>query len=97
MSRQSKTCQGVTIHLSTAHGIVFCGTAEGVTLSTAAGTIEVMAEGESYLSMIGAADLQIRLGDVTRVFHFKNANASLKRGRLSVLAETVREIVSQIA
>lgn len=90
MSRQSKD-QSVAVHLSTAAGVVFAGEAQGVTLHTATGTIEVLAEGESYVSMIGAADLHVRVDDITRVFHLENGSASLKRCRLSVLAETIRE------
>ena len=95
MSRHSKISQEVAVHLATAMGVVFAGPAKAIALRTADGTIDVTAHGESYLSLGGAADLTVRTADSIRTFHLENANASIKEGRFTVIAETIRELEAE--
>ncbi len=92
MTRHSKINHEVAVQLTTAKGMVFFGTAQAIALHTADGIIEVTAQGESYLSLIGVAELTVRTSDGSRAFRLENATASIKPGRLTVLAETIREI-----
>ena len=95
MKRPAKIDQEVAVQLATAAGVIFSGMAQGIALVTADGTMEVTAQGESYLSLTGATGLTIRLSDGSRAFRLKNASASVKAGRFTVIAEAIRELAPE--
>jgi F0F1-type ATP synthase epsilon subunit len=82
----------VMVELNTPRGSVFSGPADGVELRTTDGAIAINPRGESYLNLTHAAEITLRVGPGFIRFALKNAAASLRQGRLSVLAEEVQEV-----
>lgn len=79
----------VLVELSTAQGTVFSGRADAVELLTTDGTIAITPHDESYLNLTHATEINIRVGTKFSRFALTNAAASLREGRLSVLAEEI--------
>lgn len=88
MSSKLKT---VLVELSTAQGTVFSGRTDAVELLTTDGTIAITPRDESYLNLTHATEITIRVGTKFSRFALTNAAASLREGRLSVLAEEIHE------
>jgi F0F1-type ATP synthase epsilon subunit len=89
MFRKFKT---VMVELNTSRGSVFSGSADGVELRTTDGAIAINPREESYLNLTHTTELTLRVGTGFIHFALKNAAASLRQGRLTVLAEEVHEV-----
>jgi F0F1-type ATP synthase epsilon subunit len=89
--RAAKSRQGIAIQLATATGVVFACTAQAAALRTSDGTIDITSRGESYLS-VSAALLTIHTAEGETTFQIETGIASLKAGRLSVIAEAISKI-----
>ena len=89
--RPAKVRDGIAVQLTTAAGTVYSGMAQAAALQTIDGTIDVTAQGESYLSL-ACARITIHTGEGECTFQIENGTASVKTGRLTVLAERISEI-----
>ena len=89
MFRKLKT---VMVELNTPKGSVFSGAAGGVELRTTDGVIAINPREESYLNMTRTTEVTLRVGTEFLSFVLKNAAASLRDGRLTVLAEEVERV-----
>ena len=87
MFRKTKS---VRVELSTPQGSVFSGQAGGVELLTTDGVIAIHPQDESYLNLTQTTQITLRVGTEFLSFVLKNAAASLREGRLTVLAEEVQ-------
>ena len=87
MFRNLKT---VSVELSTPKGSVFSGHAGAVELRTTDGVIAINPQEESYLNLTETTQITLRVGTEFLSFVLKNAAASLRDGRLTVLAKEVR-------
>lgn len=81
--------KNLMVELSTPKGSVFSGQAGSVELSTTDGRIAINPQEESYLSLTQATEITLRVGTKFLTFVLKNAAASLRDGRLTVLAEEI--------
>ena len=79
----------VMVELSTPKGSVFSGQAGGVELLTTDGVIAINPLDESYLNLTQTTQITLRVGTEFLTFVLKNAAASLREGRLTVLAEEI--------
>lgn len=79
--------KNVMVELSTPKGSVFSGLAGGVELRTTDGVIAINPREESYLNLTQTTLITLRVGTEFLSFALKNAAASLRDGRLTVLAE----------
>jgi len=89
MFRQLKE---VMVELTTAKGSVFSGQADGVELRTTDGVIAITPQDESYLNLTETTQITLRVGTEFLTFALVNAAASLREGRLTVLAEKIRQV-----
>jgi F0F1-type ATP synthase epsilon subunit len=81
--------KSVMVDLSTANGSVFSGRAGGVELRTTDGVIAINPQAESYLNLTQTTQITLRVGTEFLSFVLKNAAASLRDGRLTVIAEEI--------
>ena len=79
--------KNVMVELNTPKGRVFCAQAEAVELQTTNGVISINPREESYLNLTQTTQITLRVGAEFLTFMLKNAAASLRNGRLTVLAE----------
>jgi len=79
----------VLVTMNTPNGSVFSGRAEGVELRTTDGVIAINPPEENYLSLTETTQITLRVGAEFLSFALKNAAASLRDGRLTVLAEEI--------
>lgn len=86
--------KSVMVELSTLKGSVFSGQAGSVELLTTDGVIAITPREESYLNLTQTTQITLRVGTEFLSFVLKNAAASLRDGRLIVLAEEVQPIPS---
>jgi len=84
--------KSLMIELNTANGSVFSGQADGVELRTTDGAIAINPQDESYLNLTETTQITLRVGAEFLTFALENAAASLREGRLTVLAETIRQV-----
>jgi F0F1-type ATP synthase epsilon subunit len=84
--------KNVMVELSTPKGSVFSGQARGVELRTTDGVIAINPQEESYLNLTQTTQITLRVGTEFLSFVLKNAAASLRDGRLTVLAEEVEQM-----
>ena len=77
---------------NTPRGSVFSGPAEGVALRTTDGVIAINPQDESFLNLTQTTQITLRVGTEFLSFVRKNAAASLRDGRLTVLAEEVQPV-----
>ncbi len=82
-----RTLKSVMVELNTPKGSVFSGLAGGVELRTTDGVIAINPQDESYLNLTETTQITLRVGTEFLTFALKNAAASLREGRLTVLAE----------
>ena len=81
------------VDLNTPRGSIFSGHADGVELRTTDGVIAIQSEEEkSYMNLTQTTEITLRTGAEFRSFALKNAAASLRDGRLTLLAEEVRPL-----
>ena len=83
------------VELNTPQGSIFSGHADGVELRTTDGVIAIRPDEESYLNLTQTTQITLRVGTEFLIFALKNAAASLRDGRLSVIAERIRRIEPQ--
>ena len=84
--------KSVVVEMNTPKGSVFSGPADGVELRTTDGAIAINPQDESYLNLTQTTQITLRVGTEFLTYVLKNAAASLREGRLTVLAETIREM-----
>jgi len=84
--------KSVMVEMNTPKGSVFSGPADGVELRTTDGAIAINPQDESYLNLTQTTQITLRVGTEFLTYVLKNAAASLREGRLTVLAETIREM-----
>ena len=84
--------KSVMVEMNTPKGSVFSGPADGVELRTTDGAIAINPQDESYLNLTQTTQITLRVGTEFLTFVLKNAAASLREGRLTVLAETIRQM-----
>ena len=89
MFRNLKT---VMVALNTPRGSVFSGPADAVEMRTTDGVIAIDPREESYLNLTQTTQITLRVGTEFLGFVLKNAAASLRDGRLAVLAEEIHPI-----
>ena len=82
----------VMVELTTAKGTVFSAQADGVELRTTDGVIAINPLEESYLHLTHTTRITLRVGTEFHTFALENAAASLREGRLTVLAETIHQV-----
>ena len=85
----------MVVELNTPAGSVFSGHADGAELRTTDGVIAIRPDEESYLNLTQTTQITLRVGTEFLVFALENAAASLRDGRLSVIAERIRRIEPQ--
>jgi hypothetical protein len=81
--------KSVMVELSTPKGSVFSGQAGGVELRTTDSVIAINPQEESYLNLTQTTQITLRVGTECLSFMLKNAAASLRDGRLTVIAEEI--------
>ncbi len=91
MFRNVKT---VMVALNTPRGSVFSGQADGVEMRTMDGVIAIDPREESYLNLTQTTEITLRVGAEHFSFVLKNAAASLREGRLTVLAEEIQPVAT---
>ena len=79
------------VELNTPRGSVFSGRADGVELRTTDGAVTINPREESYLNLTHTTEITLRVGTEFVRFVLRNAAASLREGRLTVLAEEIHE------
>jgi len=79
----------VAVELNTPKGGIFFGRAASVELRTTDGVIAIIPQEESYLNLTQTTEITLRVGTEFLSFVLKNAAASLRDGRLTVLAEEI--------
>lgn len=84
--------KSVLVKLNTPQGSVFSGQAGDVELRTTDGVIAINPREESYLHLTQTTELTLRVGAEFFSFVLRNAAASLRDGRLTVLAEEVQPV-----
>ena len=77
------------VELNTPQGSIFSGHADGVELRTTDGVIAIRPDEESYLNLTQTTQITLRVGTEFLIFALENAAASLRDGRLTVLAERI--------
>jgi F0F1-type ATP synthase epsilon subunit len=77
------------VELRTATGPVFSGQVNAVGLQTGDGLIAIDPREESYLNFSRTTEITLREGNTFRTFVLSNATASLRNGKLTVLAEGI--------
>ena len=83
----------MTVEINTPAGSVFSGHADGVELRTTDGVIAIQpGEEKSYMNLTQATHLTLRVGAEFQSFALKNAAASLRDGRVIVVAEEIQEL-----
>ena len=82
----------VMVEMNTPKGSVFSGQAGGVDLRTTDGVIAINPQDESYLNLTETTQITLRVGTEFLTFALENAAASLRDGRLTVLAEKIRKV-----
>ena len=85
----------VMVELNTPKGSVFSGQAGGVELRTANGVIAISPQEESYLNLTQTTQITLRIDSEFPSFVLKNAAASLRDGRLTVLAEDIQPMTAE--
>ena len=85
-----RNLKNVMVELSTPKGSVFSGEAGGVEMRTTDGVIAINPQDESYLNLTETTHITLRVGAEFLSFVLKNAAASLRDGRLTVLAEEIQ-------
>lgn len=81
------------VDLNTSGGSVFSGHADGVELRTSDGVIAIQSGDEnSYINLTQTTEITLRVGGDIRTFALKNAAASLREGRLTLIAEEVQPL-----
>ena len=85
-----RNLKNVMVELRTPKGSVFCGEAGGVEMRTTDGVIAINPQDESYLNLTETTQITLRVGAEFLSFVLKNAAASLRDGRLTVLAEEIQ-------
>ena len=83
------------VELNTSQGGIFSGHADGVELRTTDGVIAIRPDEESYLNLTQTTQVTLRVGTEFLIFALENAAASLRDGRLTVIAERIRRIEPQ--
>jgi len=84
--------KSIMVELNTAKGSVFSGQADWVELRTTDGVIAINPQEVSYLHLTQTTHITLRIGPVFRTFDLENAAVGLRQGRLTVLAEKIREV-----
>jgi len=84
--------KSIMVELNTPKGSVFSGETGGVELRTTDGVIAINPQEVSYLHLTQTTHITLRIGSVFRTFDLENAAASLREGRLTVLAEEIHEV-----
>lgn len=87
--------KNVMVELNTPKGSVFSGAAGGVELRTTDGVIAINPQEESYLNLTQTTQITLRVGTEFLSFVLKNAAASLRDGRLTVLAEDIQRMTAE--
>lgn len=87
-----KLTNAMIVELNTPAGSVFSAHADGVELRTTDGVIAIRPGEESYLNLTETTQITLRVGTEFLSFALKNAAASLRDGRLIVVAESIRRI-----
>lgn len=82
----------MNVELSTPRGIVFDRQADGAELRTTDGVITIEPGDENYLNLTETTQITLRAGTEFITFVLENAAASLRDGRLTVLAESIRRV-----
>ena len=82
----------VRVELSTPQGSVFSGNAGDVVMRTSEGAITIAPRDENYLNLTRTTEITLRVGTEFIRFLLKNAAASLRDGRLTVLAEEIHGV-----
>ena len=77
------------VELNTSGGSVFSVPADGVEMRTTDGVIAINPSEESYLNLTHTTQIVVRVGAEFHTFDLENAAASLRDGRLTVLAERI--------
>ena len=85
----------MVVELNTSGGNVFSGHADSTELRTTDGVIAIQPGEESYLNLTETTQIRLRAGTEFITFVLENAAASLRDGRLTVLAEHIRRIEPQ--
>lgn len=83
------------VELNTPQGSIFSGQADGAELRTTDGVIAIRPDEESYLNLTQTTQITLRVGTEFLIFSLENAAASLRDGRLTVIAEHIRRIEPQ--
>lgn len=83
--------KSVMVEMNTPKGSVFSGQASGVELRTTHGAIAINPQ-DSYLNLTETTQITLRVGTEFLTFALENAAASLRDGRLTVLAETIEQV-----
>ncbi|MEO6739925.1 MAG: hypothetical protein ABIP20_06715 [Chthoniobacteraceae bacterium] len=84
----------MVVELNTPRGSVFSGHADDAELRTTDGTITIQPARENYLNLTETTQIVLRVGTEFIAFVLRNAAASLRDGRLTILAEEIRQIES---
>jgi F0F1-type ATP synthase epsilon subunit len=85
----SRKLKDIMVELRTPKGLCFSGGASSIELRTTDGLIAINPQEESYLSLVHTTAITLRCGTEFRRFLLKNATASLRSGKLTVLAEHI--------
>jgi len=84
----------MTVDLNTPKGCIFSGHADDAELRATDGVITVQLAKQSYLNLTETTQITLRVGTEFSTYVLKNAAASLRDGRLTVLAEEICKIES---
>jgi hypothetical protein len=82
------------VELLTAQGCVFRGSVTAVDVKMTDGTLQISSPAVTYLNLAHVTELVLRSDGATRVFQLKNALASFREGKLTVLAESILPQIS---
>ena len=82
----------MVVELNTLRGSIFSGHADDAELRTTDGVITIQPAKQNYLNLTETTQIRLRIGTGFISYVLKNAAASLRDGRLTVLAEEIRQL-----
>ena len=83
----------LVVELNTAQGSIFEGAVSGMEVEHAPGSFDFRSSEVSYFTLQKTAVLVLHSGARTRAYRLRNASACLRRGRLTVLAESIEPAI----
>ena len=94
VSKAVRRSNSVLVELMTPKGKVFSGRAAAVRFSPANAVVQLESGAASFIGLINSGELVLRIGNKFQFFSVLRGSASIREGRLTVLAETITPVTA---